>query len=251
MSTAAGIMLITGASRGIGAATARLAAKRGWDVAVNYVANEQAAAEVVRDVEAAGRRAIAVKGDVSREADILAIYEAIDRRLGPVGALVNNAGTFAKTGRVADVAAETVKTVLDLNVFGALICAREAVRRMSTKRGGKGGVIVNVSSGAATRGSPNSYVWYAASKAALDAITMGLGLEVAGEGIRVAGLAAGVTETDIHTAAGGTGRLAEMAKMIPLGRVAQPEEMAEAILWLLSDGAGYVTATTLRAGGGL
>lgn len=251
MSTAARTMLITGASRGIGAATARLAARRGWDVAVNYVANEKAAAEVVRDVEAAGRRAIAVKGDVSREADILAIYDAIDRRLGPVGALVNNAGTFAKTGRVADVAAETVKAVLDLNVFGALICAREAVKRMSTKRGGKGGVIVNVSSGAATRGSPNSYVWYAASKAALDAITMGLGLEVAGEGIRVAGLAAGVTETDIHTAAGGTGRLAEMAKMIPLGRVAQPEEMAEAILWLASDAAGYVTATTLRAGGGL
>ena len=251
MSGAAGTVLITGASRGIGAATARLAAKRGWDVAVNYVSNEKAAAEVVRDVEAAGRRAIAVKGDVSREADILAMFDAVDRNLGPVAGLVNNAGIFAKTGRVADVAAETVKAVLDLNVFGALLCAREAVRRMSTKRGGTGGVIVNVSSGAATRGSPNAYVWYAASKAALDAITMGLGLEVAGEGIRVVGMAAGVTETDIHTGAGGTGRLAEMAKMIPMGRVAQPVEMAEAILWLMSDGARYVTATTLRAGGGL
>ncbi len=250
MSGAAGTVLITGASRGIGAATARLAAKRGWDVAVNYVANEKAAAEVVRDVEAAGRRALAVKADIAREADILAIFDAVDRKLGPIAALVNNAGIAGKTGRVEDVTADMVKAVLDTNVFGALICAREAVKRMSTKRGAQGGVIVNVSSGAATRGSPNSYVWYAASKAALDAITTGLGLEVAGEGIRVVGMAAGVTETEIHEAAGGPGRLAQMAKIIPLGRVAQPEEMAEAILWLMSDGARYVTATTLRAGGG-
>jgi NAD(P)-dependent dehydrogenase (short-subunit alcohol dehydrogenase family) len=246
-----GVALITGASRGIGAATARLAAKRGYDVAVNYVANEKAAAEVVRDVEAAGRRALAVKGDVAREADIVALFDAVEKKLGPIAALVNNAGIAGKTGRVEDVTADMVKAVLDLNVFGALICAREAVRRMSTKRGGKGGVIVNVSSGAATRGSPNSYVWYAASKAALDAITLGLGLEVAGEGIRVVGMAAGVTETEIHEAAGGPERLQQMAKMIPLGRVAQPEEMAEAILWLMSDGARYCTATTLRAGGGL
>ena len=245
------VVLVTGASRGIGAATARLAAKRGWDVAVNYVANETAAAEVVRDVEAAGRRALAVKADVAREADILAMFETVETKLGPIGALVNNAGIAGKTGRVEDVTADMVKAVLDLNVFGALLCAREAVKRMSTKRGGNGGVIVNVSSGAATRGSPNSYVWYAASKAALDAITMGLGLEVAGEGIRVVGMAAGVTETEIHEAAGGPGRLAQMAKMIPLGRVAQPEEMAAAILWLMSDAARYVTATTLRAGGGL
>jgi NAD(P)-dependent dehydrogenase (short-subunit alcohol dehydrogenase family) len=251
MSAAKGTVLITGASRGIGAATARLAAQRGYDVAVNYVANETAAAEVVRDVEAAGRRALAVKADVAREADIVAMFAAVDTSLGPVTALVNNAGIFAKTGRVEDVAGETVKSVLDLNVFGALICAREAVRRMSTKRGGKGGVIVNVSSGAATRGSPNSYVWYAASKAALDAITLGLGLEVAGEGVRVVGMAAGVTETEIHDAAGGAARLQQMAKMIPLGRIAQPQEMAEAILWLMSDGARYCTATTLRAGGGL
>ncbi len=245
------VVLITGASRGIGAATARLAAQRGWDVAVNYVSNAKAAADVVRDVEAAGRRALAVKGDVAREADILAMFDAVETKLGPVAALVNNAGIAGKTGRVEDVTADMVKAVLDLNVFGALICAREAVKRMSTKRGGKGGVIVNVSSGAATRGSPNSYVWYAASKAALDAITTGLGLEVAGEGIRVVGMAAGVTETEIHMDAGGPGRLAQMAKMIPLGRVAQPGEMAEAILWLMSDAARYVTATTLRAGGGL
>jgi NAD(P)-dependent dehydrogenase (short-subunit alcohol dehydrogenase family) len=251
MSAGKGTVLITGASRGIGAATARLAAKRGYDVAVNYVANEAAAAAVVRDVEAAGRRAAAVKGDVGREADILAMFEAAEKRLGPIAALVNNAGVVGKTGQVADVTAEMVKAVLDINVFGALLCAREAVRRMSTKRGGKGGVIVNVSSGAATRGSPNSYVWYAASKAALDAITMGLGLEVAGEGVRVVGMAAGVTDTEIHNDAGGPDRLAKMAAMVPLGRAAEPREMAEAILWLMSDAARYVTATTLRAGGGL
>ena len=244
-------MIVTGASRGIGAATARLAAKRGYDVAVNYVANEAAAAEVVRDVEAAGRRAVAIKGNVGIEADILAMFETAEKRLGPIAALVNNAGVVGKTGLVADVTAEMVRAVLDINVFGALLCAREAVRRMSTKRGGKGGVIVNVSSGAATKGSPNSYVWYAASKAALDAITMGLGLEVAGEGVRVVGMAAGVTETEIHNDAGGPDRLAKMAAMVPLGRAARPEEMAEAILWLMSDAARYCTATTLRAGGGL
>ncbi len=251
MSAGKGVVLITGASRGIGAATARLAAKRGYDVAVNYVANEAAAAAVVRDVEAAGRRAAAVKGNVGREADILAMFDAAEKRLGPIAALVNNAGVVGKTGQVADVTADMVRAVLDVNVFGALLCAREAVRRMSTKRGGKGGVIVNVSSGAATRGSPNSYVWYAASKAALDAITMGLGLEVAGEGVRVVGMAAGVTDTEIHNDAGGPDRLAKMAAMVPLGRAAEPREMAEAILWLMSDAARYVTATTLRAGGGL
>jgi NAD(P)-dependent dehydrogenase (short-subunit alcohol dehydrogenase family) len=249
--SAKGTVLITGASRGIGAATARLAAQRGYDVAVNYVANAAAAAEVVRDVEAAGRRAVAVKGDVAHEADILAMFDAVDKTLGPIAALVNNAGIAGKTGRVEDVTADMVKAVLDINVFGALLCAREAVRRMSTKRGGKGGVIVNVSSGAATRGSPNSYVWYAASKAALDAITMGLGLEVAGEGVRVVGMAAGVTDTEIHNDAGGPGRLATMAAMVPIGRAARPAEMAEAILWLMSDAARYCTATTLRAGGGL
>ena len=244
------VVLITGASRGIGAATARLAARNGYDVAVNYVANAAAAASVVRDVEALGRRAVAIKGNVAQEADILAMFAAVDRDFGRIDALVNNAGIAGKTGRVEDVSADMVRAVLDVNVFGALLCAREAVKRMSTKRGGKGGVIVNVSSGAATRGSPNSYVWYAASKAALDAITTGLGLETAGEGIRVVGMAAGVTETEIHEDAGGPNRLKQMVAMVPMGRVAQPAEMAEAILWLMSDGARYVTATTLRAGGG-
>src|SRR5262249_56122583 len=156
-----------------------------------------------------------VKGDVPGEADILAMFGEVEERLGTITALVNNAGIAGKAGRVEEVSADTIRAVFDLNVVGAMLCAREAVRRMSTKRGGKGGVIVNVSSGAATRGSPNSYVWYAASKAALDAITLGLGLEVAGEGIRVVGLAAGVTETDIHQAIGGPGRLGEIAKPRP------------------------------------
>jgi NAD(P)-dependent dehydrogenase (short-subunit alcohol dehydrogenase family) len=246
-----GTVLITGGSRGIGAATARLAAARGYDVAVNYVANADAAAKVVKDVEAAGRRAVAIRADVAREADIVRMFAAVDEALGPVAALVNNAGIAGRIGKVADVSAETVRAVLDVNVTGALICAREAVRRMSTARGGKGGVIVNVSSGAATSGSPNNYVWYAAAKAGLDAVTLGLGLEVAREGIRVVGLQAGVTDTEIHAAVGAPGRPQQMADRIPLGRPARPEEMAEAILWLMSDAAGYCTAATLRVGGGL
>ncbi|MCW5773236.1 MAG: SDR family oxidoreductase, partial [Rhodospirillaceae bacterium] len=165
--------------------------------------------------------------------------------------LVNNAGIAGRIGRVADVSAEMIRTVLDVNVTGALLCAREAVRRMSTARGGKGGVIVNISSGAATTGSPNNYVWYAAAKAALDAVTLGLGLEVAREGIRVVGLQAGVTDTEIHAAVGAPGRPQQMADRIPIGRPATADEMAECILWLMSDGARYVTAATLRAGGGL
>ncbi|MGH7002405.1 MAG: SDR family oxidoreductase [Alphaproteobacteria bacterium] len=251
MNGSARVALITGASRGIGAATARLAAKKGYDVAVNYVANAEAAAGVVRDVEALGRRAVAIKGDVGREADILAIFAAVDKAFGRIDALVNNAGAVGRIGRVENVPGEMVRGVMDVNVTGALLCAREAVKRMSTKHGKQGGVIVNISSGAATTGSPENYVWYAASKAALDAITLGLGLEVAREGIRVVGLQAGVTETDIHATAGAPGRPQKMADRIPIGRPAQPLEMAEAILWLMSDAARYCTATTLRAGGGL
>jgi NAD(P)-dependent dehydrogenase (short-subunit alcohol dehydrogenase family) len=245
------VVLITGASRGIGAATALMAAERGYDVAVNYVANAEAAATVVRGVEAKGRKAVAIKGDVGREADIMAMFAAVDRAFGRIDALVNNAGVISRIMRVEAVAGETIRQMMDVNVTGALLCAREAVKRMSTKHGGKGGVIVNISSGAATTGSPDSYVWYAASKAALDATTLGVGLEVAREGIRVVGLQAGVTDTDIHTAAGAPGRPWKVADRIPLGRPAKPEEMAECILWLMSDAASYVTATTLRAGGGL
>lgn len=246
-----GVVLITGASRGIGAATARMAAARGYDVAVNYVANAAAAAQVVKDVEARGRRAFAIQGDVAREADIVRMFVEAEAALGPITALVNNAGITGRMGRVADVSAETIRTVLDINVTGTLLCAREAVRRMSTARGGKGGVIVNISSGAATTGSPNNYVWYAAAKAAVDQVTLGLGLEVAREGIRVVGLQAGVTDTEIHASAGAPGRPQQIADRIPMGRPAEAEEMAACILWLMSDEAGYVTGATLRAGGGL
>jgi NAD(P)-dependent dehydrogenase (short-subunit alcohol dehydrogenase family) len=241
----AGVMIVTGGSRGIGAATARLAARRGYKVCVNYVRDRAAGESLAREIGG-----IAVGADVAKEEDVLRLFREADK-LGRLSVLVNNAGVVDVPARVDEMSLARLERMFAINITGAFLCAREAVKRMSTKRGGMGGVIVNVSSGAATRGSPNSYVWYAASKAALDAITLGLGLEVAGEGIRVVGMAAGVTETDIHTAAGGTGRLAQMAKMVPLGRVAQPDEMAEAILWLMSDAARYVTATTLRAGGGL
>ena len=245
------VVIVTGGSRGIGAATARLAAERGYDVAVNYMANEEAAQRVVRDIEAKGRRAVAIKGDIAREADVLALFAETDKALGPVADLVNNAGISGKISRLDDAPTATVQSVIDVNLVGALLCAREAVKRMSTKHGGAGGVIVNVSSGAATTGSPNNYIWYAASKAGLDAMTLGLGIEVAREGIRVVGLAAGVTDTEIHAAAGAPGRPQKMAAMIPLGRPAAAGEMAEAILWLMSDAARYCTATTLRFGGGL
>jgi len=245
------VVLITGASRGIGAATALMAAERGHDVVVNYVANAEAAASIVRGVEAKGRKAMAIKGDVGREADIMAMFAEIDRVFGRIDALVNNAGGVGRIMRVENVPGDMIREVMDVNVTGALVCAREGVKRMSTKHGGKGGVIVNISSGAATTGSPENYVWYAASKAALDAITLGLGLEVAREGIRVVGLQAGVTDTDIHATAGAPGRPWKIADRIPIGRPAKPEEMAECILWLMSDAARYVTATTLRAGGGL
>ncbi len=245
------IILITGGSRGIGAATARMAAQRGYDVAINYRDNAAAAAQVVRDIEALGRRAIAVKGDMASEADIVAMFARVDAALGPLYGLVNNAGISGRISRLDAASAETINRVLAVNVAGPLLCAREAVKRMSSRHGGKGGVIVNISSGAATAGSPGNYVWYAASKAALDTSTLGLGLEVAREGIRVVGVQVGVTVTEMHADAGAPGRPEKMAGVIPIGRPAQPEEMAETILWLMSDAASYVTATTMRAGGGL
>ena len=244
------VVLVTGGSRGIGAATAKLLAKNGYDVAVNYQSNITAVSKVVREIERLGRKAIAVQGDVAKENDVLRMFGAVDENLGPLHGLVNNAGVTGTIGRVEDVSAETIQSVVDVNVVGALLCAREAIKRMSTKNGGQGGVIVNVSSVAVTLGSPDTYVWYAAAKAAVDAMTLGLGLEVAREGIRVVGVAPGLTDTDLHAAGGQPDRAKKIGPAVPMGRPGKPEEIAEAIVWMLSNAAGYCTATTLRVGGG-
>ncbi len=244
------IVLVTGGGRGIGAATAKLLARHGYDVAVNFQSNITAAQKVVREIEALGRKAIAVQGDVSKDADVERMFGAVDEHMGPLWGLVNNAGITGRIGRLDETETVDLQATMDINVVGALLCARAAVKRMSTKHGGKGGVIVNVSSVATTLGSPATYVWYAASKAAVDAMTLGLGLEVAREGIRVAGVAAGLTDTDLHAASGEPDRAKKLASAVPMGRVAQPADIAEAIAWLMSDAAGYITATTLRVGGG-
>ena len=245
-----GNMVITGGSRGIGAATARLAAARGYGVCVNYRNDAAAAETVVRDIEGAGGRAVAVQADVAREDAVEGLFEAVDRDLGPVAALVNNAGLAGRVDRLDEAPAETIRTVVEVNLLGTIWCSRAAVRRMSTRRGGTGGAIVNLSSGAATIGSPGEYVWYAASKGAVDSFTTGLAKEVAGEGIRVNAVAPGFVETEIHAASGMPDRLATDAPKVPIGRAAAPQEIAEAIVWLLSDAASYVTGTVLHVAGG-
>ncbi len=244
------IVLVTGGGRGIGAATAKLLAKNGYDVAINFQSNITAAQKVVREIEALGRKAIAVQGDVSKEADVLRMFGAVDEHMGPLWGLVNNAGITGRIGRLDEAGTVDIQSTMDINVVGALLCAREAVKRMSTKHGGTGGVIINVSSVATTLGSPSTYVWYAASKAAIDAATLGLGLETAKEGIRVVGIAAGLTDTDLHAAGGEPDRAKKLAAAVPLGRAAVPADIAEAIVWMMSDAAEYITATTLRVGGG-
>lgn len=244
------VLLITGASRGIGAATARLAAARGYDIAVNYASSAKAAEAVVADAERAGARAVAIQADVAREAEVERLFAETERRLGPLSGLVNNAGIAGPASRLDQAEAVTIKSVMDLNVMGAFLCARAAVRRLSTKHGGKGGAIVNVSSGAATLGSPGDFIWYAASKAAVDTLTIGLAREVAREGIRVNAVAPGLVDTDIHDATGIAGRVAAMSPTIPLGRPGTAEEIAETILFLLSDASSYVTGAVLRVAGG-
>jgi NAD(P)-dependent dehydrogenase (short-subunit alcohol dehydrogenase family) len=244
------VAIITGAGRGIGAATALLAASRGYAVCVNYLKNEAAARAVVDAIAAAGGRAIAVKGDVSREADVVKLFEAVDGELGTVTALVNNAGILERQMRVEAMDAARIRRVLDTNVVGSFLCAREAVRRMSTNRGGKGGSIVNVSSGAARLGSPDEYIDYAASKGAVDSMTVGLSKEVAGEGIRVNAVRPGLVVTDIHASGGEPGRVERMKGSVPLGRGGLPEEVAHAILWLLSEEASFVTGAFIDVSGG-
>jgi len=244
------VLLITGASRGIGAATARLAAARGYDVAVNYTSNAKAADAVVADAQLAGARAVAIQADVEKEADVERLFAETERRLGPLWGLVNNAGIVGRASRLDAAEAATIQSVIDINVLGAFLCARAAVRRLSTRHGGSGGVIVNISSGAATLGSPNEFIWYAASKAAVDTLTIGLAREVARDGIRVNAVAPGLVDTDIHETTGVPDRLNAMAPNIPLGRAGTPEEVAETILFLLSDASSYVTGAVLRVAGG-
>ncbi|PDT73014.1 NAD(P)-dependent oxidoreductase [Bradyrhizobium sp. C9] len=244
------VVVITGGSRGIGRATALAAAARGYRVVVGYATNQAAANEVVAAIEAKNGKAIAVKCDVGSEQDILALFKAADG-FGTLGALVNNAGIVGKSGvRVDEMSAERIQQMMAVNVTGSILCAREAVKRMSTKHGGQGGVIVNLSSVAAKLGAPNTYVDYAASKGAIDSFTVGLGYEVAAEGIRVAGIRPGLIDTDIHAAGGEPDRAHRLAHMVPMKRVGTADEIANAIVWLISDEASYVTSAILDVSGG-
>jgi NAD(P)-dependent dehydrogenase (short-subunit alcohol dehydrogenase family) len=243
------VAIITGGSRGIGRATAIAAAARGFRVCVGYASNEAAAREVVAAIEAKNGKAIAVKCDVSRESDILALFKAADE-FGTLGALINNAGIVGRTSRVDEMSAERISQMMAVNVTGSILCAREAVKRMSTRHGGKGGVIVNLSSVAAKLGSPNTYVDYAASKGAIDSFTIGLGHEVAGEGIRVAAIRPGLIDTDIHASGGEPDRAHKLSHMVPMKRVGTADEIANAIVWLMSDEASYVTSAILDVSGG-
>ena len=245
-----GTLLVTGASRGIGAAVARLAADRGYAVCVNYKSSGEAAARVVRAISDQGGRALALQADVAREGEVERLFETLDAEMPPLTALVNNAGLAGLVSRLEEASAETLSAVMDLNVLGSIWCARAAVRRMARRYGGQGGAIVNISSGAATLGSPGEYVWYAASKGAIDSLTIGLAKENAGEGIRVNAVAPGFVNTEIHAASGMPDRLEKVAPTMPIGRAAEPEEIAEAVLWLLSPAASYTTGTILRVAGG-
>ncbi len=245
------VVLITGGSRGIGAATALLAAQQGYAVAVNYSANSLAADEVVRQIRAAGGQAITVQADVASEREVVAMFEKVDAKLGRLTALVNNAGVVDKTSRLDHVTLARLQRLFAINVFGSFLCAREAVRRMSTRYGGAGGSIVNVSSVAARLGSPGQYVDYAASKGAIDTMTTGLAREVASEGIRVNAVRPGIIDTDIHASGGLPDRAHDLAPKIPLQRPGTAAEIAETIVWLMGEQSSYTTGALLDISGGM
>jgi NAD(P)-dependent dehydrogenase (short-subunit alcohol dehydrogenase family) len=243
------VLLVTGGSRGIGAATALLAGANGYAVAVNYVSQRAAADDIVRRLRDAGGRAIAVQGDVASESDVVRMFEQVDAQLGRLTALVNNAGVVDVTARLEAMSGERLKRMFDINVIGSLLCAREAVKRMSTRHGGSGGAIVNVSSAASRLGAPGQYLDYAAAKGAIDAFTIGLAKEVAGDGIRVNAVRPGVIETEIHASGGLPNRVRELAHLIPMGRGGTADEVAQAIVWLLSPQASYTTMSLLDVSG--
>jgi NAD(P)-dependent dehydrogenase (short-subunit alcohol dehydrogenase family) len=245
-----GALIVTGGSRGIGAATARLAAREGYAVCVNYRANRAAADAVVAEIARSGGNAAAIAADVAKEADVIRLFDECTAALGPVTALVNNAGILEQHMRVDEMSAARLERVFATNILGAFLCAREAVRRMSTRHGGRGGGIVNVSSVAASLGSPNEYVDYAASKGAVDTLTIGLAREVAEEGIRVNAVRPGVIYTQIHASGGEPNRVERVKAAVPMKRGGQPEEVARAILWLLSEDSSYCTGAFIDVSGG-
>jgi NAD(P)-dependent dehydrogenase (short-subunit alcohol dehydrogenase family) len=244
------VILITGGGRGIGAATARLAAARGFDVAVNYLSDTRAASAVVDEVKRAGRSALAIQGDMGVAADIDRMFATVDDQLGPLTHFVYNCGITGRASRLEDADPGTMRKVVEVNVLGALLALQHAIRRMSKKHGGQGGAIVLLSSMAATLGGTNEYVWYAASKGGIDSMTVGLSRELVADGIRVNAVAPGMIATELHAAGGMPDRLERLAHMIPMGRPGKAEEVAEGVLFLLSDAASYITGTVLRVSGG-
>ncbi|GAA2886943.1 NAD(P)-dependent dehydrogenase (short-subunit alcohol dehydrogenase family) [Aminobacter niigataensis] len=250
MSAQGKVLLVTGGSRGIGAAICRLAAKAGYVVAINYASNEAAANALVAEIKAGGGEAIAIKGDVGNEADVLGMFAAVDAAFGRLDAFVNNAGVVDIKARVDQMDAARLERMMRINVIGSILCAGEAVKRMSSLHGGAGGAIVNISSAAATLGSPGEYVDYAAAKGAIDTFTIGLAKEVATEGVRVNAVRPGIIDTEIHASGGQPDRIAAIRGMVPMKREGQAEEVAHAVIWLLSDEASYTTGSILNVSGG-
>ncbi|MDC0246455.1 SDR family oxidoreductase [Deltaproteobacteria bacterium] len=244
------VLIVTGGSRGIGAATARIAGRRGYAVCVNFLKNKVAAKQIVDKINTDGGQAIAVGADISKEEEVLELFSTVDDRLGKISALVNNAGILESQMRIEDMDSKRLNRVFLTNITGSILCAREAVKRMSIKNGGNGGTIVNLSSAAARLGSPGEYIDYAASKGAIDTFTRGLAQEVAEEGIRVNAVRPGVIETDIHASGGEPGRVERIKDTIPLKRGGKPEEVARSIMWLLSSESSYTTGALLEVSGG-